>query len=60
MGNEDNGSAVYKIVALTFAGEDTAKQNLELIKDSGVLEGSIVVSAVKSRRPPQLRNQSRQ
>lgn len=39
MGNEDNGSAVYKIVALTFAGEDTAKQNLELIKDSGVLEG---------------------
>ncbi len=39
MGNEDNGSAVYKIVALTFAGEDAAKQNLEMIKDSGILEG---------------------
>ena len=39
MGKNDNGSAVYNIVALSFAGEDTAKQNLKDMKSSGVLDG---------------------
>ena len=34
MGNDDNGSAVYNIVALNFAGEDTAKQTLSMMKDA--------------------------
>lgn len=39
MGKDDNGSEVYNIVALTFLGEDAAKQNLKTMKSSGVLDG---------------------
>ncbi len=39
MGKDDNGSAVYNIVALNFAGEDTAKQNLKTMKDNKVFDG---------------------
>ena len=39
MGNDDNGSAVYTIVALNFAGEDTAKQTLSQMKDADAFEG---------------------
>ena len=39
MGNDDNGSAVYNIVALNFAGEDTAKQTLGTMKDADAFEG---------------------
>jgi len=39
MGNDDNGSGVYNIVALNFAGEDTAKQTLSTMKDADAFEG---------------------
>jgi uncharacterized membrane protein len=39
MGNNDNGSAVYNIVALNFAGEDTAKQNLKTMKSANAFDG---------------------
>jgi uncharacterized membrane protein len=39
MGNDDNGSSVYNIVALNFAGEDTAKQNLSTMKSDGTFDG---------------------
>lgn len=39
MGNDDKGSAVYNIVALNFAGEDTAKQTLKQMKDADAFEG---------------------
>ena len=44
MGKDDNGSAVYNIVALNFAGEDTAKQQLKDMKSSGVLDGYEIVA----------------
>ena len=34
-----NGSSVYDILAFVFDGQDTAKQTLSEIKDSGVLDG---------------------
>jgi len=39
MSNDNNDSAVYNIVALNFAGEDTAKQNLKTMKSAGDFDG---------------------
>lgn len=39
MSKDDNNSAIYNIVALNFAGEDAAKQQLKTMKSSGVLDG---------------------
>ena len=36
---KDDGSNVYNIVALNFAGEDTAKQTLKQMKDADAFEG---------------------
>lgn len=44
MGNDDNGSAVYNIVALNFAGEDTAKQTLNEMKDDDAFEGYDIIA----------------
>jgi len=43
MGNKD-GSAVYNILAFTFAGQDTANQTVKAIKSSGALEGYDIVA----------------
>ena len=39
MGNGNNDSAVYNILAFAFDGQDTANQTVKEIKSSGVLEG---------------------
>jgi uncharacterized membrane protein len=47
MSNGSNDSAVYDILAFTFAGQDTANQTVKDIKSSGALEGyDIVAQAV--------------
>jgi uncharacterized membrane protein len=37
-------SAVFNILAFNFAGEDTAKETVKEIKDSGALEGQAIVA----------------
>ena len=50
MGKDDNGSAVYNIVALNFQGEDAAKQNLKTMKSDGTFDGySIQAECVVSQ-----------
>jgi uncharacterized membrane protein len=44
MSDNDNGSAVYNIVAFTFQGKDAAEQNLKDIKSSGALDGYDIVA----------------
>lgn len=44
MSNGSNGSAVYNILAFTFAGQDTANQTVKDIKSSGALEGYDIVA----------------
>ena len=39
MGDKDSGSAVYNILAFSFAGQDTASQTMKEIKSSGALDG---------------------
>jgi uncharacterized membrane protein len=47
MGKDKESSGVYNILAFNFAGQDTAGEIVEEIKDSGVLEGyDIVAQAV--------------
>jgi uncharacterized membrane protein len=44
MGNGNNDSAVYNILAFTFDGQDTAGQIVREIKSSGALEGYYIVA----------------
>jgi uncharacterized membrane protein len=44
MSKGNNGSAVYNILALTFAGQDTANQTVKDIESSGALEGYDIVA----------------
>ena len=44
MGNGNNDSAVYNILAFTFDGQDTAGQIVKEIKSSGALEGYYIVA----------------
>jgi len=44
MGNGDNGSAVYNILAFTFVGQDTANQTVKEIKSSGLLDDYAIVA----------------
>ena len=39
MSDKDSGSAVYNILAFSFAGQDTAAQTMKEIKSSGALDG---------------------
>jgi uncharacterized membrane protein len=44
MGNDKGSSAVYNILAFTFAGQDTARETLDDVKASGALEGYEIVA----------------
>lgn len=44
MGKDSEQSAVYNIVAFTFAGKDTAKETVKEIKKSGALDGYYIVA----------------
>jgi len=50
--NSSSSSAVYKILAFNFDGQDTASQTVEEIKSSGALEGYYIVAQAIVEQDP--------
>ena len=44
MSDKKEKSAVFNILAFNFAGKDTAKETVKAIKQSGALEGQVIVA----------------